>query len=84
VHDDENDDSLNRTDCVPSLLTVCDTLDERHTPGIIEDASSCFKVDTVLRLVDFVFRLISFDSHPYLQYSPYDFVKAGQVSAPGT
>jgi hypothetical protein len=36
----------------------------------------CFKVDTVLRLVDFVFRLIPFDSHVYLQYSTYDCVKS--------
>jgi hypothetical protein len=32
----------------------------------------CFKVDTVLPLVDFVFRLIPFDPHLYLQYSPYN------------
>jgi hypothetical protein len=31
----------------------------------------CFKVDTVLRLVDFIFRPIPFDPHLYLQYSAY-------------
>jgi hypothetical protein len=32
----------------------------------------CFKVDTGLGPVDFVFRPIPFDPHVYLQYSPYD------------
>jgi hypothetical protein len=34
-----------------------------------------FKIDTVLRVVDFVFRPVPFDPHVYLQYSPYDCVK---------
>jgi hypothetical protein len=36
----------------------------------------CFKVDTVLGPVDFVFRPIPFNPHVYLQYSPYDCVKS--------
>jgi hypothetical protein len=35
----------------------------------------CFKFDTVLRPVDFVFRFIPFDLHLYLQYSTYAHVK---------
>jgi hypothetical protein len=35
----------------------------------------CFEVDTVLRLVEFVFCLVPFDPHPYLQHSPYEAVK---------
>jgi hypothetical protein len=36
----------------------------------------CFKVDTVLRPVDFVFHPIPFDPRVYLQYSTYDCVES--------
>lgn len=65
MNDDEKDDSLNRTDCVPSLLAVCDPFDKCYATGIIENELCCFEVDTVLRQIDFVFRLVPFDSHSY-------------------
>jgi len=72
MHDDENDDIFNRADCVPAFFTIFDPLYKRHAAGIVENELCCFKVDTVLPLVDFVFRLIPFDPHLYLQYSPYN------------
>lgn len=81
MHDDEKNDFLNRTDGVPSLITVRDTLDECHAAGIVEDELCCFRVDTVLRLVDLVFRRIPFDLYSYLQYSTYTLVKANRMSA---
>jgi hypothetical protein len=75
MHDDEKDDPFNRTDCVPSLFTVCDPFDKCDATGIIENELCRFEVDTVLRLVDFVFCLLPFDSLPYLQYGPYETVK---------
>ena len=55
-----------------AFFTVCDPLYKRHATGIIENELCCFKVDTVLRPVDFVLRTIPFDPHVYLQYSTYD------------
>jgi hypothetical protein len=40
----------------------------------------CFKVDAVLRPVDFVFRPIPFNPHLYLQSSTYDYVKSSGPS----
>ena len=75
MHDDENDDVFNRTDCVPTFFTIYGPLYKRDAAGIIENELCCFKVDTVLRPVDFVFRLIPFNPHLYLQYSTYNCVK---------
>ena len=76
MHDDENDDIFNRADCVPAFFTICDPLYKRHAAGIVENELCCFKVDTVLDPVDFVFRPIPFDPHVYLQYSTYDCVES--------
>src|ERR1035441_3366176 len=76
MHDDKNDDIFNRADCLPALFTIRDPLYKRHAARIVENQLRCFKVDTVLRPVDFVFRRIPFDAHLYLQYSTYDCVKS--------
>ena len=79
MHDDKNDDIFNRADGVPAFFTVCDPLYKRHAAGIVENELCCFKVDAVLRPVDFVFRPIPFDPHLYLQYSTYACVKSSGV-----
>ena len=76
MHDDKNDDVFNRTNCLPAFFTIRDPFYKCHTAGIVENELCCFKVDTVLRPVDFVFRRIPFDAHLYLQYSTYDCVKS--------
>jgi hypothetical protein len=81
MHDDENDNTFNRSDCVPTFFAIRDPLYKRHAAGIVENELCCFKVDTVLRLVNFVFRPIPFDPHAYLQYSTYDCVKARSRAA---
>ena len=80
MHDDKNDDVFNRADCVPAFFTVFDPLYKRHAAGIIENELCCFKVDAVLRPVDFVFRPIPFNPHLYLQSSTYDYVKSSGPS----
>jgi hypothetical protein len=75
MHDDEKNDFLNRSDRVPSLLTVGDPFDKGHAAGILENELRRFKVDTVFRSVDLILRPIPFDSYPYLQCSQYDVVK---------
>jgi hypothetical protein len=76
MHHNENDDTFNRADCVPAFFTIRDPLCERHTAGVIENEFCRFKVDTVLRPVDFVFRPVPFDPNQYLQFGTYDCVKS--------
>jgi hypothetical protein len=65
MHDDEKNDFLNRSDRVPSLLTVGNPFNEGHAAGIVENELRRFKVDAVLCLVDLVLHPIPFDSHSY-------------------
>jgi hypothetical protein len=71
MHHNEDDDILNRADCVPTFFTICEPLYKCHAAGVIENELCCFKLNTVLPPVNFVFRFIPFDPHLYLQYSPY-------------
>ncbi len=76
MHYHEDDDLLNRADCVPTFLTIYEPLYKRHAAGVIENELRCFKSNTVLPAVYFVFRFIPFDPHLCLQYSTYAYVKS--------
>src|ERR1019366_3571258 len=67
--------SIEPTACHRSSPSV--TRYKRHAAGIVENELCCFKVDTVLRPVDFVLGPIPFDPHANLQYSTYACVKSG-------
>ena len=76
MHHNEDDDILNRADCVPTFFTIREPLYKRHAAGVIENELRCFKCNAVLLPVDFVFRFIPFDPHLCLQYSTYSGVKS--------
>ena len=78
VDDYHDDDVFNHADCVPPLLAILNSLDKRHAEGVIEHQSSSLEVNTMLRFVAFVLRLVplefsSFVVHTvrYIQYRTY-------------
>jgi hypothetical protein len=48
VDDYDEDDFFNHSDCLPALLAIVNSLNERHTEGIIEDHLSSLEVNMVL------------------------------------
>jgi hypothetical protein len=71
MHDDKNDDVLNRANGVPSLLTLCDPLNERYAEGIVKHQLSRLKVNAMLVLVGLVLCPIPFNPYLYLHNSTY-------------
>jgi len=65
VYDNENDDRLNRANCVPSFLTVNHPFNECDTELVVENQLRRFKIDTMFDFVGLVFCLIPFKSHLY-------------------
>lgn len=47
MHDDQNDDLLDRADGVPSFLTAGDPLNKRYADWIVEDELCSFKVNSM-------------------------------------
>jgi hypothetical protein len=57
MYDNQDNDLLNRADCVPSLFTAGHPLNERDTECIVENELGCFKVDTTFGFVGLFFAL---------------------------
>ena len=51
MHYNEDDDVLNRADCVPTFLTAGDPLHERDAEWVVEDELRRFKLDAVFDFV---------------------------------
>src|SRR5437016_8425230 len=81
VDDYDEDDFFNHSDCLPALLAIVNSLNERHTEGIIEGHLSSLEVNMVLRFVAFIFRFVPFESrHRPCIVRKYSIVHTGTAS----
>ena len=71
MHDNQYNDLFNRADCVPSLFTFSEPLNESDAALIVENELGCFKIDTMFAAVGFVLCDVPFDPYLYLQHRTY-------------